>query len=139
MKKALIFQLIVLASALINAQVPESFTYQSLVRDGSGMVLADQAVSFLFAIVAGDPGGSAVYSEKHNLTTNAYGLVSLSIGNGIEKTGSFTAIDWSSGSYFLNVKIDASMSGTLYRYGNHTAAERSLCPFREDVGQCGRD
>lgn len=137
MKKALIFQLIVLASALINAQVPESFTYQSLVRDGSGMVLADQAVSFLFAIVAGDPGGSAVYSEKHNLTTNAYGLVSLSIGNGIEKTGSFTAIDWSSGSYFLNVKIDASMSGTYIDMGTTQLLSVPYALFAKTSGSAG--
>lgn len=94
-------------------QVPESFNYQAIVRNIAGEVVSTKAVSFKFSILIGSTSGTVVYSEKHGVTTNQSGLISLAIGNGTEKTGNFTTIDWSADSYFLKVEIDPA-GGTTY-------------------------
>ena len=45
------------------AQSPESMNYQAVVRDGSGNVLASQAVSLRIKILQGSASGTAVYVE----------------------------------------------------------------------------
>lgn len=82
-------------------------------RNAAGQPVVSQTVSILFTIYQNTPSGTNVYSEKHSPTTNEFGLVTLAIGNGADKTGDFTAIDWGADSYFLNIKIDPS-GGTTY-------------------------
>lgn len=91
---------------LVLAQAPESFSYQAIVRNTAGEPLATQDVVFLFSIIKTTAGGTVVYTEKHAVETNQFGLDNLSIGNGIEKTGDFTTIDWGGDVYFLNVQVD---------------------------------
>ena len=93
--------------------MPQNLNYQAIVRDASGQVLGSTAVSYRFSIIKGTPSGTAVYVEKHGATTSQLGLVTLAIGNGTDKTGDFTSIDWGADKYFLRVEIDAS-GGTNY-------------------------
>jgi uncharacterized protein (TIGR02145 family) len=90
----------------IIAQVPESFTYQAIVRDASGNPYENLAVVFQIRILQGSTSGSEVYKEEHITSTNKFGLVNLIIGNGTNKTGNFATIDWGANIYFMNVKID---------------------------------
>ncbi|MCB0768672.1 MAG: hypothetical protein KDB95_15790, partial [Flavobacteriales bacterium] len=57
--------------------------------------------------------GTVVYSETHSPTTNDLGLFSLEVGNGTPGTGTFAAIDWSAGPYFLEVGMDPA-GGSSY-------------------------
>jgi uncharacterized protein (TIGR02145 family) len=98
---------------LLSSQVPLGFNYQAIIRNAAGQPVVTQTVSLRFTIYKTSPTGTNVYSEKHSPTTNEFGLVTLAIGNGTNKTGVFTAIDWGSDSYFLNVKIDPE-GGTTY-------------------------
>ena len=95
------------------SQEVEPFSYQAIVRNVAGEVVATKAVSFKFSILKESTSGEVVYSEKHGVTTNQDGLISLNIGDGTEKTGNFTTIDWSANSHFLKVELDAS-GGTSY-------------------------
>ncbi len=88
------------------AKTPQSFKYQAAVRDAQGNPLANKTVSLRIGILAGSFDGQATYSETHQTTTNAFGLVNLEIGKGSPKTGAFAAIDWSTGSYFVKVECD---------------------------------
>jgi hypothetical protein len=106
MKKIYTFVAVVLLAASIMAQAPQSFKYQAVLRDGSGNVKASTAVSINISILQGSASGTAVYSETHSATTNAYGLVNLDLGNGTPTTGTFANIDWSTGTYFVKVAID---------------------------------
>ena len=45
------------------AQAPESFKYQSVVRDGIGEIVSEQAISFRISIVQSVPFGITLYSE----------------------------------------------------------------------------
>lgn len=95
------------------SQAPNGFKYQVVVRDGTGLILADQSVGFEMTILQDGPGGINVYQETHNTLTNGYGLVSLDIGGGTMVSGDFTTIDWGDGPYFLKIAIDET-GGTSY-------------------------
>ncbi len=112
MKKIYTFVAVVLLAASIFAQAPQSFKYQAVLRDGSGNVKASTAVSINISILQGSASGTAVYSETHSATTNAYGLVNLDLGNGTPTTGTFANIDWSTGTYFVKVAIGGVDMGT---------------------------
>ncbi len=106
----LILWISILLPQQASAQAPESFKYQAVIRDGSGNVLSNQVIGFQFSILQNT---TEVYIETYTDTTNQYGLVSLNIGEGTLVSGDFTAIDWSSGIYFLKVEIDET-GGTNY-------------------------
>ena len=112
--KKLLFSVITLFFWISGiGQVYESFEYQAIVRNYTGEIVKDQAVSVRFSILKGSTSGSVVYSEKQIVETDQSGLISLAIGGGTEKTGNFTTIEWGTDSYFLKVEIDPS-GGTNY-------------------------
>ncbi len=104
---------LVMASSLI-AQVPQSFKYQAVVRNSSGTVLTNSAIGLMIEIRQGNINGTAVYSETFTALSNNAGIFSVNIGKGSPVTGSFSAIDWGSDNYFLNVAIDIN-GGTNYQ------------------------
>nr|NQU93004.1 hypothetical protein [Bacteroidota bacterium] len=114
MKNIIITLLLGMLILPIYAQTPQAFSYQAVVRNDAGNVLADQSVSFQISILAGSPGGTSVYTETHATTTNEIGLVTLEIGNGAVVTGTFAEIDWGGDSYFLQIEIDET-GGTNYQ------------------------
>ncbi|MDH4474334.1 MAG: tail fiber domain-containing protein [Fluviicola sp.] len=100
-------------SAISFAQVPQGFKYQAVVRNAGNTILTNQAVGIRMTIQQGAIGGASVYSETFAVTTNAYGLVNLEIGTGTVLSGSFAAIDWSTGQYFIETAIDVA-GGNAY-------------------------
>lgn len=42
-------------------------------------------------------GSSAAYIETHNVTTNNFGLYTLSVGGGVPVSGTINSVNWSSG------------------------------------------
>lgn len=88
------------------SQAPNSFKYQSMVRKADGSALVNQSVKVKISILKGSTSGTSVYSEVHSTTSNAFGIVNLSIGEGSEKSGSISMIDWSVDLYFVKVEMD---------------------------------
>ncbi len=89
------------------AQIPEQFNYQAVLRNSSGELLVGQAVEVQISIINNNAGGTELYTESHDKTTNAYGLVNLVIGTGTPVTGDFSTIDWAADKRFVGVKVDA--------------------------------
>ncbi len=56
---------------------------------------------------------TVVYQENHNVTTNAFGLFNLVVGQGQNAIGSFATINWATGPYYMKVLIDANASGLV--------------------------
>lgn len=106
MKKLITMTIMVLAVAAAMAQAPEKFTYQAVVRNASNSLVANASVGVRVSILQGSATGSAVYSETHVATTNANGLVTLSIGGGNAQQGAFADIDWANGPFFLKSETD---------------------------------
>ena len=113
MKKLFFTFLVIIGVVNLYAQAPEGFSYHAIVRNNVGDPIVSQAVSFRFNILKGSPVGNVVYGEKHDVTTDKFGGVSLVIGNGTDKIGDFETIDWGADSYFLKVELDIA-GGTLY-------------------------
>ena len=106
MKKLTTFILIVLCAATLFAQAPEKFTYQAVVRNASNSLIANGQVGMRVSILQGSANGSAVYVETQTATTNANGLMTLSIGGGTVQQGTFANIDWANGPFFLKTETD---------------------------------
>ncbi|MCF8269961.1 MAG: collagen-like protein, partial [Crocinitomicaceae bacterium] len=94
-------------------QAPEGFKYQAVVRDAGNAIINNQAVGIRMTIFQGSVGGTTVYSETFATNTNAYGLVSIQIGNGTVLSGTFGNIDWANGPFVMETAIDVS-GGTNY-------------------------
>lgn len=112
MKKVLFFIFFSITTYAM-AQVPTAFKYQAVARDAAGVLIINTEVAFQISLLQGGPLGTIVYTEKHDTTSNDYGLVNLEIGNGIAVIGDFSTIDWSLGDYFLQIEMDKT-GGTNY-------------------------
>jgi trimeric autotransporter adhesin len=112
MKAIFIFFLFVL-SLRISAQPPQLVNYQSVARDVSGIILANQNIAVRFSIHDVSAGGPVLYSERQTLTTNQFGLFTCSIGGGTVLSGTFSTIDWGAGNKYLQVEFDPA-GGTNY-------------------------
>jgi hypothetical protein len=95
-----------------SAQSPQAISYQAVVRNSSGTILANQNVGMRLKVLQGNLPGTAVYTETFSKTTSAQGLVNLEIGKGTS-TDSLYKINWSQGPFYLEVAVDAS-GGTSY-------------------------
>jgi len=93
------------------SQAPQGFSYQAVVRDEQGVLLANSPVGVQVSVTRDSVGGSLVYQEVHALgiQTNQNGLFTLVIGQGQPQwSTNFSQINWGDGPYFVNVGIDPS-------------------------------
>jgi len=105
MKKCILFSISLLASFFLHAQAPATINYQAAARDNAGNVLVNQAVSFRLTILQGSVAGTSVYQETHAVSTNALGLVNLTIGAGVVTLGTFQSVNWAAGPFYLQVEM----------------------------------
>lgn len=108
----LIIAVIAITSGLFG-QSPGGFNYQAIVRDANSKVVASQFVGIQISIKQGSASGPSVYQETFAPLTNDYGLINLEVGTGSVESGSFSAIDWAHGPYFMETAMDLS-GGTNY-------------------------
>jgi uncharacterized protein (TIGR02145 family) len=113
MKRLMIFAVSALVTACLSAQAPEELNYQAVIRDHENRVLADRLVGIRIQLMKDSGEGTVVYAETHTATTSSGGLICIGIGSGTVISGDFTAIDWSTGSYFVKTEIDPA-GGTSY-------------------------
>lgn len=109
MKKIFLFIVIILCN-YVSAQ----FSYQTVIRDANGELLANKAVGFKFSILDGDTTSNAVlFSESHTVNTNVNGLATLEIGKGIKISGDLFAINF----------------GDLYQFDNGSTLKVEIDPL----------
>jgi hypothetical protein len=106
-----------LMTASVFAQAPQKMSYQAVIRNASNALVTNQAVDMQVSILQGSPTGTAVYVETQTPTSNANGLVSVEIGGGTVVSGTFAAIDWANGPYFIKTETDPT-GGTNYTITN---------------------
>ena len=95
-----------LAIVSAGAMAQNSFIYQSVIRN-NGQVVSNQDVALLISILSGN---DVCYQEVQKVKTNAYGNISISVGEGEPKTGSFAAIPWESMNVMMQIEV--STDGT---------------------------
>ena len=108
MKRYLLLLTVFLSFAHYWSQTPppNAFKYQAIVRDVAGEPQGGINVSFEITIKSGSCTGTPVYQEQFSVTTNSYGLVNLSIGEGSVTSGIFDNISWGSLNHYLDVSMD---------------------------------
>ena len=109
---ALFLFLALFVSSSLHSQSPQGIPYQAVMRNPDGTVMASSAVNLTFMIHDGTANGTVVYQESHALTSNAQGLVSCVVGNGVVSQGNFSNINWGSGAKFLHVMMGSVDLGT---------------------------
>ena len=113
MKKLFTLLATVTLSVMLFAQAPQTFSYQTVIRDNNWQTIANQNVSIEIAIREDAANGTIIYKEAHSSTTNDLGLVNLAVGGGGVVSGSWANIDWGNHSYFIEVAVDV-LAGVNY-------------------------
>ncbi len=102
-----IIVIVICASTILEAQIPQGINYQAVLRNVSGQILQNQNATVKFTIHQAVSNGTIVYEETHGpIQTNDYGMVNLQIGQGTPTIGAFSSIQWGTNSYFLQVWAD---------------------------------
>jgi uncharacterized protein (TIGR02145 family) len=108
MKKQLRLLCLVLIPMHLFSQAPQKMSYQAVIRNASNTLVINQSIGMRISILQGSVSGTPVYVENHSASTNVNGLVSIEIGGGNVVTGSFAAINWANGPYFIKTETDPS-------------------------------
>ena len=103
MKKLLFFIAMVLMTLGVMAQ-SNVISYQAVVRDAQNRLATNEAVTVTVQVL--DACDVLLYSETESVTSNANGLISLTIGDG--NPTDFAAINWTGAKFKTTVKITSS-------------------------------
>ena len=117
MKNILLAFLLLIGVAAANAQVPEGVNYQSVLRNSTGLPVANTVVKLRFTIQNLVTGGTVMYKEEQLLTTTSLGLITAVIGRGTILSGRFDSINWAAGSAYLKIETDIGNTGTYIEAG----------------------
>ena len=113
MKKIFYSFILSILTTCLFAQAPYLFKYQAAVRNSSGELVKNTDVAFRIKILKHSETGTLVYTETHNVQTNAYGVANLIIGNGTT-SDDLSTIDWTNDEYFISIETDLT-GGTNYQ------------------------
>jgi hypothetical protein len=113
MKKITFFLTAILFCSLLLAQAPQGISHQAVIRNSLNEIVTNSTVGIRVSILQGSPTGTEVYRETHTPQSNANGLITDIIGQGVAGTGIFDSIGWSNGPYFLKTEADPT-GGTNY-------------------------
>ena len=108
MKQLNLFFAFNIIATLVLAQVPQKFSYQSVIRNSGNQLIANQTVGIKISVLQGSANGTVVYAETHSPTTTANGLANIEIGGGNVLSGNFANINWSNGPYFIKTETDVN-------------------------------
>ena len=97
----------------VTIPVPQKMSYQAVIRNSSNALVTNHLVGIKISILQTSATGTVVYSETQTPTSNANGLINIAIGAGVIVSGTFSAIDWSAGPYFIKTEVDPA-GGTAY-------------------------
>lgn len=109
-RKCFTILLFMLIGISVSAQEsPEGISYQAVARDSRGIELINQFLTVRLSLIQSAPSGEALWIEQHAVTTDAYGLFNLVIGEGTREGGTIVAfkdIAWGKTPIYLKVEVD---------------------------------
>jgi hypothetical protein len=109
MKITILFLLGIVITFGSFAQVPQKFNYQAVVRNNTGVIIANQKISIKIEVLQIDSNQTSVlYAETHTPTTNTYGLFNIQIGGGSIVSGNLSSMNWGTGNKYLRTSVDLS-------------------------------
>jgi len=108
LKTILIALVFTISTNQLFAQTNNGIFFQAVARDNFSNPAKDRKVFVQSSIIQSTPTGTKVLTEEHQANTDATGVFSISLGNGVRVGGtanSLTTIDWSKGPFYLNLKV----------------------------------
>jgi len=133
-RKAFLIVNLFFISTVCIAQANEGFTYQAVIRNSSGALVTNASVGIRISLLESSTTGTVLFSERHTITTNANGLVTFVITDGILISGSFSAINWGNVAVFLKTDTDPT-GGTNYTIT--TTSQLKSVPFANYANEAG--
>jgi hypothetical protein len=137
MKKLIVIGLSLFIVIKLSGQT-QGISYQAVIidkspqevpgRDITGNIIPNKPVMVRFSIL--DAAGTIEYQEEHSITTDAYGMINLVIGKGVQTVISpnpFSGIDWNGTPKSL--KVDLSLSDTDIFYTDFSFEELNFVPY----------
>lgn len=127
-----LFSCFFIISGSLFAQIGDKMNFQMIVRDSGGQLIESSSIGLRFKIVQDTNTGTLVFEETHTTTTNNIGLVTVKIGTGSAVVGTISAIDWTTGLYFISTEVDP-LGGTSYTLQQTT--ELNSVPFASSASR----
>ncbi len=112
---ALLLLVLGASASSLMAQTSNGIFFQAIARDNASNPAKDRKIFIQTSIIQTSIAGNKVLTEEHSTMTDASGVFSISIGNGVRVGGSasnLANIDWSNGPFFLNLKIAITPVGS---------------------------
>ena len=105
-KKSFLF--ITLFFSFINADAQSGIFFQAIARDNNANPAKERKIYIETNIIQSSPTGTKALTEEHQTNTDAFGVFTIMVGNGLRLGGTATSlstIDWANGPYYLNLRI----------------------------------
>lgn len=132
---------------------PEGIPFQAQIFSQSGGMLSNASIGIRFNIRQSSISGPIVWQENHTVVVNDLGHFSINVGTGAS-TGAgsaiqFSDIDWSSGSYFIELLVDEMNTSSFnsimtqqfmavpYAYHSKTTSQQYALSQLQDVDTSG--
>jgi len=96
-----------------------AFNYQGVARDNDGNVYANRAISLEISLHRNFEDGPVDFQEEHFVTTNAFGLFALTIGEGIPVFGNMSNLDWGNNQFFIRTALDINGNRNFVDLGSN--------------------
>jgi hypothetical protein len=107
-KTILIALVLTISTNQLFAQTTNGIFFQAVARDNFSNPAKDRKIYVQSSIIQTTPTGTKVLTEEHQANTDATGVFSISLGNGVRVGGTasgLATIDWSKGPFYLNLKV----------------------------------
>jgi hypothetical protein len=107
-KTILIALVLTINANQLFAQATNGIFFQAVARDNFSNPAKDRKIYVQSSIIQTTTTGTKVLTEEHQSNTDATGVFSISLGNGVRVGGTasnLTTIDWSKGPFYLNLKV----------------------------------
>ena len=118
--------ILVIASSAFAQNFPEAFNYQAVIRKTDGSLIIDKKIGLQIGIAEDSINGKVVYSEKHFVQTNKYGLVEVEVGRGAADNGKFADLVWGGKRHFIRIGFSENASPNFNFMG---ASELLSAPY----------
>jgi hypothetical protein len=129
--------LIALFTPLSIFSQTQGIRYQAVVRNGGGVIIANQSVGFQIRIIQNSAANTPIFTENHVVLTNIYGEIALTIGQGTAVQGTFNNIDWSKNCYVQTaVDLAGGTSFTTVGTTEMLNVPRALYAFKSGTAGC---
>ncbi|MBR5958496.1 MAG: hypothetical protein IKZ99_09040, partial [Salinivirgaceae bacterium] len=110
------------------------FNYQAVIRDADGNLVSNKNISLRITLTT-EAGNDTYYQEKHTAKTNAYGAVSIVVGEGTVVRGKFSEVPWNSGSVYMKTEFDPTGGENFAEIGTTKLHSVPVAEYAKKTGE----